>query len=392
MPVGKTRSNTGEQASSNPSPANPLPTQQEFHQRLRQEALGVMRQFLEKVMREELEALLGCQWGEHTPTRRGQRNGFYERDLGTSNGQLKGLKVPRDRQGQYQTQVFDQYRRYQPQIEEGLTEMFVAGVSTAKVGAVAQTLMGVAPSKSAVSRLNADLSQQFEEWRNRTLGQNWQVIYLDGVYFKVRHSQEAVSMPLLVALGVDQEGHKEVLGLRASAEESKPGWQLLLEDLKQRGVEQVALFVSDGSDGLLAALGEVFPSTPRQRCWLHIQRAVTSAIPKGERGKLWAELSSIWQQPTLEAVQDQLTTFKVRYEKLYPEAVRLLLADKAHLFTFYGFEARWHKFMRTTNAIETLFSNVRTRTDSIEVFTTEESCQSIVWAALMAIKLARIPV
>jgi putative transposase len=170
-------------------------------------------------------------------------------------------------------------------VEEGLTEMFVAGVSTAKVGEVAQALIGVAPSKSAVSRMNAELSGQLEQWRQRKLTTQWQIIYLDGVYYKVRHGDEAVSMPLLVALGADKAGHKEVLAVRASAEESKEGWQLLLEGLRSRGVQQVGVFVTDGNEGVLAALARVFPLTPRQRCLLHIPRSVRSAIPKGESGK-----------------------------------------------------------------------------------------------------------
>src|SRR5262249_55830491 len=149
------------------------------------------------------------------------------------------------------------------------------------------------------------------------------------------------------------------LQLRGSAEESKEGWRLLLEDLRARGVKEVGLFVTDGCDGLLAALAEVFPATPRQRCLLHIQRSVTSAIPKGERGKIWAELSGIWQQPTKAQAQAQLAAFQARYQKAYPEAVGSLVADEDHLFTFYQFEAKWHKFMRTTNAIESLFNTVR---------------------------------
>jgi transposase-like protein len=396
MPVGKKKSTTTEALASNSLPtesgAPPLPEQREFHQHLQKEAREVMRGFLQSVMREELDAFIGCQWGEHSPQRKGYRNGYYQRDLGTTSGPIEGLKVPRDRAGEFQTEVFERYHRYEPQVEEGLTQMFVAGVSTARVGEVAQTLIGVAPSKSAVSRMNADLTIQLEEWRQRKLAAEWQIIYLDGVYYKVRHGDDAVSMPVLVALGVDQAGHKEILGLRASAEESKEGWLLLLEDLRGRGVQQVGVFLTDGNEGALAALAQIFPTTPRQRCLLHIQRSVTSAIPKGERGKIWAEISGIWQQATKEGALTQLAAFKARYAKTYPEALKSLLSDEEHLFTFYQFETKWHKFMRTTNAIESLFNNVRTRTDSIEVFTNEESCLSIVWAASQGIKLARLPI
>jgi len=118
-------------------------------------------------MREELDMLIGVGWGESSPTRKGYRNGYYARDLVTTTGRVEDLQVPRDREGQFHTQVFERYRRYEPQVAQGLTEMFVAGASTHKVGEVAQTLMGVAPSASAISRLNRDLEQQFTAWREQ---------------------------------------------------------------------------------------------------------------------------------------------------------------------------------------------------------------------------------
>ena len=392
MSVGKKKFTTNEVQPSTALPAGPLPDQAEFLRHLKELARGAVRILLEGAMREEIGLVVGAAWGEHNPDRKGYRNGYYSRDLGTTTGPLTELKVPRDREGHYQTQVFESYRRYEPQVEAGLVEMFVKGASTAKVGEVAQTLLGVAPSKSAVSRMNADLTLQFEAWRNRELAGEGLAIWLDGVYVGVKHGEVAVSMPILVALAVDKTGHKEVLALRGSAEESKEGWQLLLEDLKKRGVTQVGVFVTDGNDGLLAALAEVFPATPRQRCWLHVQRSVTSAVPKGERKQVWEELSGIWKQPTPEAAQTVLTAFKARYEKTYPEAIRSLAAAEANLFTFYQFEAKWHKFLRTTNAIESLFSNVRGRTDAIKVFTNEESCLAIVWATISGIKLAQLSV
>src|SRR5215210_4551720 len=240
------------------SPAQPLPLpvpdQAEFQQHLRAQARLGLRVLLESVMQEELQALLGAAWGEHTELRKGYRNGYYSRDLGTTQGVIEDLKVPRDRDGQFQTQVFENYARYEPQVEEGLRQMFVAGVSTAKVGEVAEQLIGVAPSKSAVSRLNADLSEQFEAWRERPLAAHWRIFYPDGVYFEVRHGEQADRMVLLVVLAVDPSGSKEVLGFQLSAEESKEGWQAVLADVRKRGVEQLDLAVTDGNDGLIAAL------------------------------------------------------------------------------------------------------------------------------------------
>jgi putative transposase len=143
--------------------------------------------------------------------------------------------------------------------------MFVAGVSTHKVGKIAQTLMGVAPSASTISRLNQSLTQQFEAWRQRRLQEQWRVLYLDGVHFSIRHGDKADSTIILTALAVDLEGHKEVLADRACAEEDKEGWLSLLQDLRTRGATQFDLIVTDGHDGLLAAVGHLFAATHRQR-------------------------------------------------------------------------------------------------------------------------------
>src|SRR5437660_8604390 len=236
-------------------------------------------------MREELDAIIGAAWEESNPKRKCYRNGSYSRDLVTSTGRLDDIKVPRDREGQFHTQTFERYSRYELHIAEGLTQMFVTGTSTHKVGEVAHTLLGVAPSASTISRLNQTLTQQLETWRQRPLQEHWRIMYLDGVHFSIRHGEKADSTIILTALGVDLAGNKEVLALRACAEEDKDGWACLLQDLRSRGATQMDLIVTDGHDGLLAAVSELFSSTPRQRCLLHKQRNVLNAIPRRERGE-----------------------------------------------------------------------------------------------------------
>jgi putative transposase len=391
MPGPKKKRITPENVISTSESSSPaLPEQQEFHQHLRMLAQSAVRTVLETVMREELDAFIGVGWGECSPKRKGYRNGHYRRDLATSSGRLEDLNVPRDREGQFHSQAFDRYSRYEPHIAEGLTEMFVAGVSTHKVGEVAQTLLGVAPSASTISRLNQTLTQQFEAWRERALQAHWRILYLDGVHFSIRHGEKTDSTIILTALGVDLSGNKEVLALRACAEEDKDGWACLLQDLRTRGATQIDLIVTDGHDGLLASTKEWFPATPRQRCLVHKQRNVLNAIPRRERGDVQAELVGIWDQPTRQEAIVQLTAFKAKYSKRYPEAVRSLAEDEEHLLTFYEFPSSMHRYIQTTNAIESLFSNVRQRTDQIDVFTTETSCLTIVWATIQDIRLHKI--
>ncbi len=391
MPVPKKKRITPEKVVSTSESSSPsLPDQQEFHQHLRILAQSAVRAVIETVMCEELEAVIGAAWGECTPKRKGYRNGSYTCDLITSTGKLEDVKVPRDREGQFQTQAFERYSRFEPHIAEGLTQMFVSGTSTHKVGEVAQTLMGVAPSASTISRLNQTLTEQFEAWRERPLQEHYRIVYLDGVHFNIRHGSQADSTIILTALGIDLSGNKEVLALRACAEESKDGWVSLLQDLRRRGATQIDVIVTDGHEGLIASVKELFSATPRQRCLVHKQRNVLNAIARRERGEVQRELVGIWEQASKQEALIHLAAFKAKYAQRYPEAVRSLIEDEEHLLTFYDFPASMHRYLQTTNAIESLFSNVRQRTDQIDVFTTETSCLTIVWATIQDIRLHKI--
>ncbi len=394
MPVHRQKKNTttNTPSSTQEQTVPPLPEQQTFHQHLRELARGAIRVVLEGVMREELDTLIGVGWGESSPNRKGYRNGSYTRDLVTTTGRIEDVQVPRDREGHFHTQVFDRYHRYEPQVAQGLTEMFVAGASTHKIGEVAQTLMGVAPSASTISRLNQTLTEQFEAWRERSLQPHWRVVYLDGIHFKIRHGDKCDTSLILTALGVDLEGKKEVLALCVCAEESKDGWLNVLQDMRRRGATQVDLLVTDGHDGLLAAVDELFPATPRQRCLVHKLRNVLSAIPRREREDVQAELTGIWKQEKKETALINLNAFKAKYAQRYPEAVRSLVEDEEHLLTFYAFPSVMHRHIQTTNAIESFFSNVRQRTDQIDAFTTEMSCLTIVWAVMQDIRFHKIMV
>jgi putative transposase len=392
MPVSKKRTTPQPESTKEASTERSMPQEQEFRQHLRALAVSAVRVLIEQVMCEELDECVGAAWGECTPNRKGYRNGYYQRDLVTSTGRIEELSVPRDREGRFHTQVFEQYSRYEPEVAEALTEMFVSGTSTHKVGNVAEKLMGAAPSASTVSRLNQSLTEQYEAWRQRPLLAHYRILYLDGIHFTVRHGSQTDSTIILTALSVDMEGNKEVLALRVCAQEDKDGWSCLLQDLRRRGATEVDLIVTDGHDGLLAAVDTLFTATLRQRCLVHKQRNVLNAIPHRERKEVATELNGIWKQEKKEEAQLNLAAFKAKYQKCYPEAIRSLCEDEEHLLTFYAFPLVMHRYIRSTNAIESFFSNVRQRTDQIDAFTTETSCLTIVWATMQGIHLPRIPV
>ncbi len=183
-----------------------------------------------------------------------------------------------------------------------------------------------------------------------------------------------------------------MLALRACAEESKDGWSCLIQDLRTRGVTEIDLIVTDGHDGLLAAVASLFPATLRQRCLVHKQRNVMNAIPHREQKEVGSELAGIFKQEKKEDALLNLAAFKAKYHLRYPEALRSLCEDEEHVLTFYAFPPVMHRYIRSTNAIESFFSNVRQRTDQIDAFTTETSCLTIVWAVMQDIRLPKIPV
>jgi putative transposase len=167
-------------------------------------------------------------------------------------------------------------------------------------------------------------------------------------------------------LGWIWKGTEKCLRGSACTEEDKDGWSCLLQDLRNRGVSEIDLLVTDGHDGLLAAINALFPATPRQRCLVHKQRNVLNAIPHRERQEVATELAGIWNQESKEKALLNLAAFQAKYQKRYPEAIRSLMEDEEHLLTFYAFPPVMHRYIRSTNAIESFFSNVRQRTDQID--------------------------
>lgn len=375
------------------TPASPSPmlSQEAFRTALKQEARIAVRCVLERAMQEELTFLLQADKHERTPGRTGKRNGSYLRELITGMGPLT-LQVPRDREGQYQTRVFDRFARRQTEVTKLLTGMFVGGVSQSQVGHVVESLLGTAPSASTVSRTAHDLQAACDTWRKRSLQAHYRVIYLDGVYFPIQHEDQADSTPLLVALGVDPTGKKEVLGFLVAGTESTDAWQGLVDDLKQRGVQKADLFVTDGDEGLIGVLERAFPESKRQRCITHKMRNVLAKVPQRAKKEVAACLKGVFAQPSRQEAQTHLDAFCARYQTVYTEAVTTLRRDVDSCLTFYDFPREMWKHIRTTNALEGLFHTVRMRTDKIGAFRNEKSCVLIVYAVLQTVQLRRIPV
>jgi transposase-like protein len=204
--------------------------------------------------------------GRNHPNRRGYRTGSYTPDLVTSTERIEDLNVPRDREGAFHSQAFERYSRSKPEAAEALTRMCVHSTSSQKVGEVAASLMRVAPAASAMSCLKQTLAEQDETWRERPLLAHSRIVHLDGIHCTVRHGTQTDATIIGTAPGVDLQGNKDMLALRACAEEDKDGWCCLLQDARTRGATQMDLMVTDGHEGLLAAVSSLFRHSPPTRC------------------------------------------------------------------------------------------------------------------------------
>jgi putative transposase len=354
--------------------------------------LLAIRYTLITILEEEVDQFIQAALYQRTPQRRDYRNGHYERDLVTSMGEVEDLSVPRTRQG-FRTQLFERYQRRQTELDETICEMFVQGVSTSKVGDVIEALTGAHPSPSTVSRVFHSLETEYESWKQRNLKAHYLYVFADGTYFTVIYDAEGCKMPILAVVGIDPEGQREVLAFRIGERENQSAWEDALEDLKDRGVERVDLWITDGNKAMLNAIEIKFPTSRRQRCVKHKMENVLGYIPEKQQEQVRPELRAIFYQISREKADQELAAFVTKYETIYPSAIECLKRDLDACLTFYSFPEKHWKFIRTTNIIERLFGEVKKRSHKMAAaFRNEDSCLLMFYAVIRSLKLRRISV
>jgi len=342
------------------------------------------------ILEEEVNEFIQAALYQRTPERKDYRNGYYERDLVTTAGEVEDLAVPRTRKG-FRTELFERYQRRQAELDEAILDMFVKGVSMEQVGNVVETLTGTHPSPSTVSRVFHTLEEEFEGWKRRPLKADYLYIFADGTYFTVIYDETGCKMPILAVIGIDEEGKREVLAFTVGERENQDAWEDLLENLKERGVAQVDLWITDGNKAMLNAIREKFPRSKRQRCVKHKMENVLGYIPEKQQDLVKPELRAIFYQTSREKADQEVAAFIAKYEKVYPTAVECLQRDLEACLTFYSFPEKHWKYIRTTNAIERLFGEVKKRSHKMSAaFRNENSCMLMFYAVIRSLKLRRI--
>lgn len=364
--------------------------QDDFQIYVRQTLRNVVRLALTTILEEEVTAFIGAAPYEQNLTRRDHRNGSYTRDLDTSVGRVADLPVPRTRHG-FRTQVFERYQRRRPEVDASLGEMFIQGVSTRDVGAVIEQLTGIQPSPATVSRVFHKLEDEFQAWKQRKLAAHYVYGFADGTYFSVIYDHEGCKMPILAVIGIRPDGVREVLAFSVGDRENQPAWEQLLDNLKDRGVEQVDLWITDGNRAMLNAVETKFPDAKRQRCIKHKMENVLGYVPQKQREVVEPELKAIFYQEDRARAEQAFAAFCAKYAKTYGTAVECLQRDQAALLTFYDFPRAHWRTIRTTNVIERLFEEVKKRSHKMSAaFRNEDSCLLMFYAVIRGLNFKKV--
>lgn len=345
--------------------------------------------YLSEVMQVELTRFLGRQPYERVEEgESNHRNGAYPRNFTLKGIGEVGVKVPRDRQGKYQTQVIPKSKQYENELRQDIAMMFLGGVSTRTLAMISHRLIGRKISSGEVSRCGRELVKAIEDWRNRNLSfLKFKYLFCDGVYFEMRVARSIEKVSVLVVIGVAEDGQKQVIGLQSGDKESAASWRETFKDLKSRGLDSqtVTLGVMDGLPGLEKVFREEFPQSKVQRCQVHVARNVLAKVPQKLKQKVADDMRSIFYASSREKALGFSTQFTERWQKEVPSAVKCLQNSLDSCLTFFDFPQEEWISLRTTNVIERLNKEFKRRTKPMEIVAGENACYTLL--AFISIKM-----
>jgi putative transposase len=361
--------------------------------RIQEHLDDVVRRTVEETLNALLEAeadeLCGAKRYERSSTRCDTRAGHYRRQLQTKAGEVE-LQVPKLRKVPFETAIIERYRRRESSVEEALVEMYLAGVSVRRVEDITEALWGTRVSSSTVSELNKKIYGQIHEWRNRPIVGEHAYVYLDGIWLKRSWGGEVKNVAVLVAVGVDQEGFRQVLGVMEGMKEDKDSWVAFLRYLKERGLRGVRLFISDKCVGLVESLADFYPEARWQRCVVHFYRNVFTVVPRGKAREVAAMLKAIQAQEDQASAQAKAVAVAEKLEGLrLGQAAALVRAGIGETLAYMAFPREHWRSLRTNNPLERVMRELRRRTRVVGNFPDGESALMLVAARLRYVAAGR---
>lgn len=343
---------------------------------------GTVEETLNNLLDQEADRITQATRYERTETRLDTRAGHYERKLLTKSGEVT-LKVPKLRHLPFETAIIERYKRRESSIEEALIEMYLAGVSVRRVEDITEALWGTKVSPGTISELNKKAYEYIEKWRDRPLDNSYPYIYLDGIYLKRNWGGEFENVSILVALAVNREGHREIIGAVEGGKEDKESWLSFLRNLKKRGLEETQLFIGDKCLGLGESVNEVFPEAKFQRCVVHFYRNMFSSVPSSKVKDVAAMLKAIHAQEDIESAREKSTSIAKKLKEMkLPEAAKKLENGIEETLSYMKFPREHWSKIRTNNGIERIMREIRRRTRVVGSFPDGHSALMLVCARL----------
>jgi transposase-like protein len=339
----------------------------------------LVRTVLQEILEAEMTDALGAAKSERTAGRLGYRAGYYGRTLITRVGKLE-LRVPQDRDGRFSTELFERYQRSEQALVASLAEMYVQGVSTRKVKAITEELCGHAFSASAISAINQRLDQGLAAFARRRLEEPFAYLILDARYEKVREAGIVGSQAVLLAVGIDWDGRRQILAVELANRESRSSWKDFLLGLRERGLHAVEFVVADDHAGLRAAIREVLPAAAFQRCYVHFLRNALDHLPRKADDDCLQELRWIYDRRELSEARADLAAWLKKWSPRYEKLTGWVEENIEETFTYYRLPRQHHKHMKSTNMLERLNEEIKRRTRVVRIFPNGASCLRLVRA------------
>lgn len=333
----------------------------------------LIQEALQQVLQTEMTEFLGAGPGERTEGRGGYRAGYYQRGLVTRVGKIE-LRVPRDRSGEFSTSLFERFQRSEKALVSALAEMYIQGVSTRKVKAITEELCGHSFSASAISSINKGLDETLTKFARRKLTEDYPCLILDARYEKVREEGVIQSQAVLIAIGINWEGQRQILGVELANRESHTSWREFLLQLRQRGLSGVEFVVSDDHAGLRKAIAEILSEAAWQRCHVHFLRNSLDYLPRKADDDCLQELRWMYDRRNIAEAQRDLAAWLTRWQKKYPKLTDWVEENIGSTLTFYRLPRLHHRHMKSTNMIERLNEELRRRTRVVRIFPNVASC------------------
>ena len=342
----------------------------------------MFRDILQESLEAEMDEALGYgKYDNIEKTNDNSRNGYSKKTVKTELGPVQ-INIPRDRNGDFEPKIVPKHQRSINGIEDKIIGLYATGMTTRDISEQIKELYGVEISAETVSNITNRILPLVSEWQNRPLESAYSFVFMDAIHYKVREDKQIIVKAAYVVIGVNLDGEKEVLGIWIGANESSKFWLSVLNDLKNRGIQNVLIFCVDGLNGFKEAIGATFPFAKIQRCIIHQIRSSMKYIPYKDRKAFVADLKGIYKAINEDVAMENLISLRDKWANKYPNAVKSWEDNWDNLSTFFAFPDNIRRIIYTTNVIESLNSQFRKVTKTKLIFPNDDSLLKMLYLAV----------